>query len=84
LRKAQLEHNKQIEGGFIGSLLTGLASAALPSLASFIMDKISGKGLYLKRGDNIVKLQQSGNGLFLKPYSSTWQADNRPIRDAKA
>jgi hypothetical protein len=47
--KAQLEHNKQLEGGFIGSLIADLASAALPSLASFVMDKI-GKGIHLKRG----------------------------------
>ena len=48
LSKAQLAHNKTIEGGFIGSLIAGVASAILPSLASFIMDKISGKGIYLK------------------------------------
>jgi hypothetical protein len=58
LSETQLEYNKQIEGGFIGSVIAGLPSAALHSLASLIMDKISGKGLYLKRGDSLVKLKQ--------------------------
>ena len=72
LSKTQLEHNKTIEGGFIGPLVAGIASAVLPSLASFIMDKISGKGIYMKRGSNILKLKQMGDGLYLRPY----KADN--------
>ena len=72
LSKTQLEHNKTIEGGFIGPLVAGIASAVLPSLASFIMDKISGKGIFMKRGGNIVKLKYMGEGLYLRPY----KADN--------
>ena len=71
LSKTQLEHNKTIEGGFIGSLIAGAASAVLPNLISLIMDKISGKGIYLKRGEGLLKLQQMGDGLYLKPYSAT-------------
>ena len=69
LSKTQLEHNKTIEGGFIGSLIAGAASAVLPNLIYLIMDKISGKGIYLKRGDGLLKLQQMGDGLYLKPYN---------------
>ena len=67
--KAQLDHNKTIEGGFIGSLLAGAASAIIPSLISFISDKISGKGIYLKRGDGLIKVKHTGDGLYLKPYN---------------
>jgi hypothetical protein len=70
LSKTQLEHNKTMEGGFIGSLLAGLASAALPSLASFIIDKISGKGIFMKKGGNLFKLKHMGDGLYLRPYKA--------------
>ena len=70
MSKTQLAHNKTIEGGFIGSLLAGAASAVLPSLISLISDKISGKGIYLKRGDGFLKLRQMGDGLYLRPYKS--------------
>jgi hypothetical protein len=70
LSKTQLEHNKTMEGGFIGSLVAGLASAVLPSLASFVMDKISGKGIFMKRGGNIFKLKQMREGLYLRPYKA--------------
>jgi hypothetical protein len=73
MSKTQLEHNKTIEGGFVfAPLVAGIASAVLPSLASFIMDKIAGKGIYMKRGGNIFKLKQMGDGLYLRPY----KADN--------
>ena len=72
MSKTQLEHNKTIEGGFVfAPLVAGIASAVLPSLASFIMDKISGKGIYMKRGANIFKLKQMGDGLYLRPYNPT-------------
>ena len=35
------------------------------------MDKISGKGIYLKRGDGFHKVRQIGDGLYLKPYNAT-------------
>jgi hypothetical protein len=49
MSKTQVQHNKQIEGGFLGTLLAGVASAVLPSVASYLWDKITGKGLYIKR-----------------------------------
>ena len=58
--------------GFIAPLVAGIASAVLPSLASFIMDKISGKGIFMKRGGSIIKMKQMGEGLYLRPY----KADN--------
>ena len=69
LSKTQLEDNKTIEGGFIAPLVAGLASAVLPSLASFIMEKITGKGIFMKRGSNLIKLRQLGDGLYLRPYN---------------
>ena len=74
MSKTQLAHNKTIEGGFIGtlgSLIAAAASAALPPLINFISDKISGKGIYLKRGDGFLKLRQMGDGLYLRPYNAT-------------
>jgi hypothetical protein len=73
MSKTQLEHNKQLEDGFIGPLIAGLASAVLPSLASFVMDERTGKGIYLKRGDNLTKLKQLGKGLYLRPYKDPTQ-----------
>ena len=36
------------------------------------MDKISGKGIFLKKGGSIVKMSMLGEGLYLRPY----KADN--------
>jgi 2,4-dienoyl-CoA reductase-like NADH-dependent reductase (Old Yellow Enzyme family) len=41
MSKTQVEHNKQIEGGFILPLLGAVASAVLPSLASMAVDRIT-------------------------------------------
>lgn len=71
MSKTQVQHNKQIEGGFIGSLLAGVASSVLPSVASYLWDKISGKKeVYAKNGSGIVKIQQMGEGLYLRPYKT--------------
>ena len=71
MSKTQPQYNKTIEGGFIfAPLVAGIASAVLPSLASFIMDKISGKGIFMKRGTSLVKLKLLGDGLYLRPYKS--------------
>jgi hypothetical protein len=68
MSKTQDEHNKQIEGGFILPLLGAVASAVLPSLASTVIDRIMGKGLFIKSGNGIVKVKQLGDGLYLRPY----------------
>ena len=70
MSKIQVLYKKTIEGGFIGSLLAGVASAVLPSVASFIWDKISAKGLYIKRGSGIIKVKQMGDGIYLRPYKT--------------
>ena len=36
------------------------------------MDKISGKGIFMKRGGNLFKLKYMGDGLYLRSY----KADN--------
>ena len=79
----QLEHNKtlalqaanEVSGGFIAPLVAGVASAVLPSIASFIMDKITGKGIFMKRGTNLFKLRQLGDGLYLRPYTASRVGD---------
>jgi hypothetical protein len=68
MSKTQVEYNKQIEGGFILPLLGAVASAVLPSLASMAVDRIMGKGLFIKSGSGIVKVKQLGDGLYLRPY----------------
>ena len=72
MSKTQLEYNKTIEGGFIfAPLVARIASAVIPSIASFIMDKIAGKGIFMKRGSNLIKLKQLGDGLYLRPYNAS-------------
>jgi hypothetical protein len=68
MSKTQVEHNKQIEGGFILPLLGAVASAVLPSFASAAINRIMGKGLFIENGSGIVKVKQLGDGLYLRPY----------------
>jgi hypothetical protein len=68
MSKTQVEHNKQIEGGFILPLLGAVASAVLPSLASAAIDRIMGKSLFIKSGSGIVKVKQLGDGIYLRPH----------------
>jgi hypothetical protein len=56
---------QQIEGGFTSPVL---GAAALPSLASAAIDRIMGKGLFIKSGCGIVKVKQLGDGLCLRSY----------------
>jgi hypothetical protein len=67
MSKTQVEHNQQIDGGSILPLLGAVASAVLPSLALFII-RITGKGLFIKSGNGIVKEKELGDGLYLRPY----------------
>jgi hypothetical protein len=73
MSKTQVKHNKQIEGGFILSLLDAVASAVLPSLPSTIIDRIMGMGLFIKSGNGIVQLKQLGDGLYLRSQAKTLQ-----------
>lgn len=86
LSKQQLKYNKEhVTGGFIGALLAGLSRFALPLLskalpalgvgalsgvASNLVNKVMGNGLYMKRGDHIVKVKEFGNGIYLKPQQT--------------
>jgi hypothetical protein len=49
MSKIQVEHSKQIEGGFVFPLLWAVASAALP----IVIDRLISKGLFIKRGNGI-------------------------------
>jgi hypothetical protein len=40
----------------------------LPSLASAAIDRIMGKGLFIKSGNGIVRVKQLGDGLYIRPY----------------
>jgi hypothetical protein len=68
MSKTQVEHNKQIEGGFILPVLGAIASAVLPFLASASINRIMGKGLLIKSGSGMVKVKKRGDGLYLRPY----------------
>ena len=82
LSKQQLKYNK-INGGFIGLLAKAalpiakkvlpqvgkhLAIGSLAGTASNLVNKILGKGLYLKKGGCVCKIKDNrGEGLYLKP-----------------
>ena len=68
MSKTQVQYNKKIEGGFLVPLLTAAASAILPQAASYLWNKITGKGIIIKRGEGIIKVKQFGDGLWLKPF----------------
>ena len=58
-----------------GTVLPALATGALSGVASNLIGKLfnthnaaSGSGLYIKRGGACCKVQQLGDGLYLKPY----------------
>ncbi len=83
MSKTQLEYNIK-HGGFLGAL-AGLASRALPMIASKVLpalgigaltgaaqtgvSKLLGSGLYLKKGGCVCQIEPYGEGLILKPYN---------------
>ena len=84
LSKQQLKYNKDhVTGGFIGLLARSalpmaakvlpqvgkhLALGSLAGVATNLVNKVLGKGLYLKRGGCVCKIKDDrGEGLYLKP-----------------
>ena len=92
LSKQQLNHNKDhVTGGFIGLLARAalpfaakvlpqvgkhLALGSLAGVATNLVNKVLGKGLYLKRGGCVCKIKDDrGEGLYLKPMRTN-ELDN--------
>ena len=84
LSKQQLKYNKDhVTGGFIGLLARSalpmaakvlpqvgkhLALGSLAGVATNLVNKVLGKGLYLKRGGCVCKIKDDrADGLYLKP-----------------
>ena len=84
LSKQQLKYNKDhVTGGFIGLLARSalpiaakvlpqvgkhLALGSLAGVATNLVNKVLGKGLYLKRGGCVCQIKDNrGEGLYLKP-----------------
>ena len=64
MSKTQLAYNMKIEGGFLpalaglipfltGTVLPALRVGALSGLASMVVQKLIGNGLYLKKGSGV-------------------------------
>ena len=90
----QLKHNLTMEGGFLGTMLAGLAARALPFLATAAktilphlgigalsgvanagVQKLMGKGLYLKKGGCVCRVETDGKGLYLDPVNGSGFGD---------
>ena len=86
MSKAQLDHNKKVEGGFLGllarlamraapilakTILPALGVGALTGLASSGVQKVMGQGLYLKKGGCVCHVETDGKGLYLSPASGS-------------
>ena len=83
MSKTQIKHNLKVAGGFL-PLLAGLAAKAIPILTSTVLpalatgalsglastgvNKLTGSGLYLKKGGSVCKVILQGEGLYLEPY----------------
>ena len=74
--RTQLAHNMKIEGGFLpalaglipfptGTVLPALGVGALSGLASTGVQKVIGKGLYLKKGGRVCQIETDGEGCIL-------------------
>ena len=79
MSKTQLAHNMKIEGflpglaGLIpfltGTVLPALGVVALSGLASTGVQKVTGNGLYLKKGGRVCQIETDGEELCLWPAS---------------
>ena len=76
MSKTQLTHNMKIEGGFLpalaglipfltGTVLPALRVGALSGRASTAVQKLIGKGLYLKNSSGMCRLESDGEGLHI-------------------
>ena len=83
MSRTQLKNNMRVEGGFLPALLGLLGSTvvpflvktALPALATGALSGLastalgsSGAALYIKRGEQAIKVVPAGNGLYLTPW----------------
>ena len=82
MSKAQVKHNLKVEGGIlpllaaaIPALITAakfaapaIATGALAGAANYGVQKAMGKGLYLKKGGCVCRLETDGSGLYLEPF----------------
>ena len=75
MSKTQLAH-KKIEGVYLpalaglipfltGTVLPALGVGALSGLASTVVQKVIGNGLYLKKGGRVSQIETDGEGLHL-------------------
>ena len=52
-----------------GTVLPALRVGALSGLASTVVKKLIGNGLYLKKGGRVCQIESDGRGLYLGPTS---------------
>ena len=80
MSKTQLAHNMKIERGFLqalaglipfltGTVLPALGVGDLSGLASMGVQKLTGNGLYRKKGSGVFRIATDGEGLYLGPTS---------------
>ena len=83
----QVKTNTEHHGGFLWSLaarlapaiISGLATAAVSNVASHVMSKKKGRGLYLQKNGHCAKVQLvDGGGLYLAPHPK-FQYDGRGL-----
>ena len=80
MSKTPLAHNMKIEIGFLPALaglisipnwncLASFSVGALSGLASTVVQKLIGNGLYLKKGGGVCRIETDGERLYLGPAS---------------
>ena len=89
MSKTQLANNMKIEGGFLsalaglipflaGTVLPALGVGALSGLASNIIQKLVGNGLYLKKGSGVCRIEIDGEDLGQASGKGFGTAGNGP------
>ena len=69
--KRQAQYNKQVEGGFLGAMLTA-ASRFLPAIIAGLLagsaeSHVEGDGMFLGKRDYTYHLRHMGEGLLISP-----------------